>query len=136
MQAAEADPQAHTGTQGSAQSLTDQETDPLFQPWDLGQFRLKHRIVYAPLTRCRALDPRNVPGENMLEYYSQRARGCEGGLIIAEATSFSATGHGCELQAPFIYEMAVKSCGSYFEWARPAAFPHLLTACWDHGCVM
>ena len=74
------------------------QTGVLFQPWTIGQHKLKHRIVYAPLTRCRALEPGNVPGENMLEYYSQRARGCEGGFLIAEATVISSTGHGCDAE--------------------------------------
>ena len=85
---------ASKGLGGSTDSSQTLQTDPLFQPWTLGEHQLKHRIVYAPLTRCRALDPGYVPGDNMYEYYSQRARGCEGGLIIAEATVINNTGHG------------------------------------------
>ncbi|KAK9852132.1 hypothetical protein WJX84_008064 [Apatococcus fuscideae] len=42
----------------------------------------------------RAANPGHVPQGNAVEYYSQRARGCEGGLIITEATVVSETGHG------------------------------------------
>lgn len=64
----------------------------LFQPLSFGQARLQNRIVYAPLTRCRATG--NVPQDNAIEYYTQRARGCEGGLIITEATVISEDGRG------------------------------------------
>lgn len=66
----------------------------LFQPWTLGKYTLKHRICYAPLTRCRATLPGHVLGDNAVEYCSQRARGSEGGLIITKATVISETGHG------------------------------------------
>lgn len=64
----------------------------LFQSHKLGPFNLSNRIVYAPLTRCRAID--SNPQDNMLEYYQQRARGSEGGLILAEGTVISETGFG------------------------------------------
>lgn len=79
--------------QGSG-SATSQDVDLLFQPWKLGHQELKTRIVYAPLTRCRAANPGLVPQENAVEYYSQRARGCQGGLILTEGTIISETGHG------------------------------------------
>ena len=66
----------------------------LFQPWKLGRYELKTRIVYAPLTRCRAANPGLVPQDNAIEYYSQRARGSEGGLMLTEGTIISETGHG------------------------------------------
>ncbi|CAK0770085.1 hypothetical protein CVIRNUC_003732 [Coccomyxa viridis] len=47
-------------------------------------------MVYAPLTRCRALG--TVPCEGAQKYYKQRA--LKGGLMITEATTVSATGHG------------------------------------------
>jgi N-ethylmaleimide reductase len=33
------------------------DTAPLFQPYRLGPFNLRHRIVMAPLTRSRARRP-------------------------------------------------------------------------------
>ena len=72
----------------------------LSTPLPLGAIALSHRVVMAPLSRFRAELPGDVPGDLMLEYYSQRAS--EGGLIIAEATTVSATGRGY-LGAPGIY---------------------------------
>jgi N-ethylmaleimide reductase len=65
---------------------------PLFTPIAIGSFELKHRIVMAPLTRSRARQPGDVPGELMREYYTQRAS--DGGLIITEATTICTTGRG------------------------------------------
>lgn len=67
-----------------------EDVKPLFQPFKLGSFDLKHRIVYAPLTRCRATD--TVPIKEAALYYSQRAT--EGGLMISEGTITSVQGHG------------------------------------------
>ncbi len=40
---------------------------PLFQPFELGRFKLEHRLVYPPLTRLRATID-NVPVPIMAEY--------------------------------------------------------------------
>lgn len=64
----------------------------LFEPTDLGALNLEHRVVMAPLTRMRALQPGNVPGTLNAEYYAQRAT--PGGLLIAEATQISQQGQG------------------------------------------
>ena len=64
----------------------------LFSPVQLGAHRLNHRIVMAPLTRMRATQPGNVPGELNARYYAQRASA--GGLLITEATQISQTGQG------------------------------------------
>ncbi|BDD63672.1 hypothetical protein MPDQ_000590 [Monascus purpureus] len=59
----------------------------LFQPLRLGKFQLKHRIVLAPLTRCRATEESPgvyVPNGLSVEYYTQRAT--DGGLLISEAS--------------------------------------------------
>ena len=64
--------------------------DTLFTPVQLGALRLPHRVLMAPLTRCRA-EPGNVPGSLMAEYYRQRA---SAGLIIAEATAVTPRGFG------------------------------------------
>ncbi|MGY2237275.1 alkene reductase [Pseudomonas gingeri] len=61
----------------------------LFTPARIGQLRLAHRVVLAPLTRLRT-EEGDVPGDLMVEYYAQRAS--RGGLLIAEATSVSPMG--------------------------------------------
>ena len=71
------------------------ENSALFKPLAIanGGITLKHRIVHAPLTRNRGVaqnpisTPDNpnrvwVPGDLVVEYYSQRAT--EGGLMISE----------------------------------------------------
>ncbi|KAI7847122.1 hypothetical protein BDC45DRAFT_573393 [Circinella umbellata] len=44
----------------------------LFQPIKVGNHQLKHRFVFAPLTRFRS-DENHVPTDLQAEYYSQRA---------------------------------------------------------------
>lgn len=72
--------------------------DPLFQPLKFGDYELKHRIVYAPLTRCRAIG--TVPVPEAALYYEQRAT--DGGLLISEATCISPAAHGYP-EVPGIY---------------------------------
>src|ERR1700727_1294043 len=67
-------------------------TNALFKSVQLGSTRLKHRVVMAPLTRSRSIQPDGIPGDLMLEYYSQRTS--EGGLIISEATQLSVASRG------------------------------------------
>ena len=73
----------------------DHSSSRLFQPLTIanGRIKLKHRVIYAPMTRNRGL-PLNNPTSNqspirawypdklMAEYYGQRAN--EGGLLISE----------------------------------------------------
>jgi len=66
------------------------EAAPFFQSFKLGNLELGHRIVYAPLTRCRAVG--TVPQENMVLYYGQRAS--PGLLMVTEATVVAPEGHG------------------------------------------
>jgi 12-oxophytodienoic acid reductase len=53
----------------------------LLTPYQLGPFHLAHRIVHAPLTRCRA--PGGVPLPETAVYYAQRST--KQGLLISEA---------------------------------------------------
>ena len=62
----------------------------LFTPLQIGDLHLPHRIVMAPLTRCRASAGR-VPNELMATYYRQRASAA---LILSEATSVTPMGVG------------------------------------------
>uniref|UniRef100_A0A0D9WN92 NADH:flavin oxidoreductase/NADH oxidase N-terminal domain-containing protein n=1 Tax=Leersia perrieri TaxID=77586 RepID=A0A0D9WN92_9ORYZ len=64
---------------------------PLLTPYKMGQFDLSHRVVLAPLTRCRSYGHVPQP-QHAAVYYSQRAT--RGGLLITEATGVSATGEG------------------------------------------
>lgn len=73
--------------------MTSHSTPPsLFAPIAIGNLNLKHRVVMAPLTRSRSVQPGNVPGDIMVEHYSQRAS--DGELIISEASSVSAKSVG------------------------------------------
>ena len=62
----------------------------LFSPYMMGKFNLSHRVVLAPMTRCRALN--GVPQPALAEYYSQRST--VGGFLISEGTIISDTGAG------------------------------------------
>lgn len=63
----------------------------LFDRYRIGTLPLKNRIVMAPMTRARALQPGNIPSALMAEYYRQRA---SAGLIVTEATQISPEGQG------------------------------------------
>ncbi|MGA2753549.1 MAG: alkene reductase [Terracidiphilus sp.] len=63
----------------------------LFQPVQLGPYRLRHRMVMAPLTRSRSIQPGNIPSAINAYYYAQRASAA---LIISEATQISQQGQG------------------------------------------
>lgn len=62
----------------------------LFDPLNLGAWKLSNRIIMAPLTRARAGRER-IPNALMAQYYVQRA---SAGLIISEATSVTPMGVG------------------------------------------
>ncbi|MEM6394163.1 MAG: alkene reductase [Planctomycetota bacterium] len=66
-------------------------TDALFTPHTLGLLQLPNRIVMAPMTRCRATLPGEVPNDLMATYYAQRSTA---GLIISEATHVCPGGLG------------------------------------------
>ena len=70
----------------------------LSTPFQLGPFRLAHRVVMPPLTRMRSTN--GVPSPLAATYYGQRAT--DGGLIIAEASQISQQGQGYP-QTPGIY---------------------------------
>ncbi|GGF01382.1 alkene reductase [Aliidongia dinghuensis] len=72
----------------------------LFSPVKIGPYEIAHRVVMAPLTRMRS-EPGDIPGDLMVEYYSQRAS--QGGLIVSEATPVSVRGNGYA-GAPGIYD--------------------------------
>lgn len=73
----------------------------LFDALPVGPLTLPHRILMAPLTRCRA-NAEHIPSALMAEYYTQRA---SAGLIMAEATMVMA-GHSAFWREPGIYSEA------------------------------
>lgn len=66
-----------------------QPTTSAFDPLSVGSFRLRNRIVMAPMTRSRAHG--TLATSDMATYYAQRA---SAGLIITEGTQPSAIGQG------------------------------------------
>ncbi|KAI1797050.1 hypothetical protein LXA43DRAFT_1057409 [Ganoderma leucocontextum] len=71
----------------------------LFQPIQVGDVKLNHRVVLAPQTRFRA-NKDQVPGDISVEYYKQRASASvPGTLLITEAAYVSAFANN----APKIY---------------------------------
>ena len=90
------------GSKLRAQEMTMKSHDhqKLFSPTQIGPITLSHRVVMAPLTRSRSLQPGDIPSDLIREYYTQRAS--DGGLIISEATSISIAGRGW-LGAPGLY---------------------------------
>jgi N-ethylmaleimide reductase len=66
-----------------------QKVNKILTPYSKNGFKLKSRLVMAPMTRSRAID--NLPNELMEEYYGQRTGA---GLIITEGTSPMPNGLG------------------------------------------
>src|SRR6476659_5312827 len=66
--------------------------EALFQPLQVGPYKLAHRVAMAPLTRMRAERESFAPRPLNAEYYGQRAT--QGGLIIAEASPVLSHGRG------------------------------------------
>ncbi|KAK9275400.1 hypothetical protein L1049_022664 [Liquidambar formosana] len=62
----------------------------LFSPYKMGKFNLSHRVVLAPMTRCRAIN--GIPNPALAEYYTQRST--HGGFLITEGTLISPTAAG------------------------------------------
>src|SRR5262245_53441347 len=74
--------------------------DTLFEPFRLGPYLLKNRVVMSPMTRSRS--PGEVPNALNAEYYAQRANA---GLIVVESTAVSAQGLGW-IDSPGVYTRA------------------------------
>ena len=64
----------------------------LFQPIQVGEIKLLHRVVLAPQTRLRNT-AEHVPTDLGLEFYTQRAS-IPGTLLITEATFISPQASG------------------------------------------
>jgi N-ethylmaleimide reductase len=59
----------------------------LFTAKKVGAYKLSHRVVLAPMTRLRTIQPGDIPSPMMADFYGQRAS--EGGLEIIEGVSIS-----------------------------------------------
>lgn len=73
-----------------AETTADKGAAALFSPYKMANFSLSHRVVLAPMTRCRALN--EIPNEALVEYYTQRST--PGGFLITEGTLISSTAAG------------------------------------------
>ncbi|KAI3789984.1 hypothetical protein L2E82_02793 [Cichorium intybus] len=73
-----------------AETTPSADNPTLFSPYKMGKFNLSHRVVLAPMTRCRALN--SIPNQALVEYYKQRATA--GGFLITEGTMISPTSAG------------------------------------------
>ena len=102
----------------------------LFRPVELGSTRLKHRVVMAPLTRARSIQPGSIPGDLMLEYYTQRAS--DGGLIISEAAQLSLAASGWH-GAPGMYSDAQIDGWKKIVDAVHAKGSHIFAQLWHPG---
>ena len=104
--------------------------NPLFTSVSLGRLSLTHRIIMAPLTRSRSVQPDSVPGDLMREYYEQRVS--DGGLIIGEATNISLTSRGW-LGAPGLYSDAQVAGWKKITDAVKSRGGHMFAQLWHTG---
>ena len=59
----------------------------LFTSNKVGAYTLSHRVVLAPMTRLRTIQPDDIPSPMMADFYGQRAS--KGGLVLIEGVSIS-----------------------------------------------
>ena len=71
----------------------------LYSPLEMGDLRLRNRIVMAPMTRSRARQDDDAVSELQANYYGQRG---DAGLIVTEGVHPSADGKGYN-RTPGIY---------------------------------
>lgn len=63
----------------------------LLRPINIGDLKLKNRVIMAPMTRNRADNEYNAPTDLHTKYYQQRA---SAGLIIREGSQISYEARG------------------------------------------
>jgi N-ethylmaleimide reductase len=88
----------------------------LFTPIRVGPYALSHRVVLAPMTRLRTLQPGDIPSPMMADFYGQRAS--EGGLEIVEGVSISIPARSYYGAASFYHD------GQMEGWEAVAAAVH------------
>jgi N-ethylmaleimide reductase len=104
---------------------------PLLEPYELGDLKLRNRVVMAPLTRTRADNPGHVPTDLMREYYEQRA---SAGLIISEGTWVSENAQGW-YGAPGIYNEEQRAGWQAITDAVHARGGRIFVQLWHNGSV-
>jgi N-ethylmaleimide reductase len=80
--------------------------DKLFTAINVGNYSFAHRVVLAPMTRLRTLQPGDIPSPMMADFYGQRAS--DGGLVIIEGTSISLTARSYLGAASFFHDDQVE----------------------------
>jgi len=103
----------------------------LFSPLSLGSLTLPNRIIMAPLTRCRALQPGDIPWALNAEYYQQRA---SAGLIISEATQISPQGKGYAYTPGIYSEAQIQGWRKVTEAVHQAG-GHIFAQLWHVGRI-
>ncbi len=103
----------------------------LSQAIKIGDVELANRIFMAPLTRMRAYQPGDVPGDLQARYYAQRAGA---GLIISEAAQISPQGKGY-MATPGIYSAEQVQGWRQVTAAVHAAGGHMACQLWHVGRV-
>ncbi|TFK90916.1 FMN-linked oxidoreductase [Polyporus arcularius HHB13444] len=83
------------------QQFEDSDRPGLFQSIRVGDVELTHRVVLAPMTRCRAND-HGIHTDLAVEYYRQRAS-MPGTLLITEPSYVSRPAEGVSPHAPGVY---------------------------------
>jgi N-ethylmaleimide reductase len=106
-------------------------TQPLLEPYRLGDLELRNRIVMAPLTRTRAANSGHIPTDLMREYYEQRATA---GLIISEGTWVSEAAQGWH-GAPGIYNSKQGAAWRSITDAVHAQGGRIFAQLWHQGAV-
>lgn len=96
----------------ASKSIVPAETR-LLKPLKVGKVQLKHRIVYAPLTRYRN-DTDSVATPMMRKYYADRAV-VPGTLVISEATGVSHIDEGEERLPGFVSDAQVEAWRSVID---------------------
>ncbi|HVW69091.1 MAG TPA: alkene reductase [Steroidobacteraceae bacterium] len=102
----------------------------LFEPVQLGAYRLRNRIVMAPLTRSRA-NSDGTPTPLMAEYYAQRA---SAGLVIAEGTNISPQARGYAF-TPGLYDSSQVAAWQAVTKAIHAKGGHVFVQLWHVGRI-
>eukprot|EP00252_Welwitschia_mirabilis_P017457 TRINITY_DN3868_c0_g1_i1.p2 TRINITY_DN3868_c0_g1~~TRINITY_DN3868_c0_g1_i1.p2 ORF type:complete len:147 (-),score=8.26 TRINITY_DN3868_c0_g1_i1:1188-1628(-) len=74
----------------AASTVMEDSTPDILSPLAFSDFQLSHRVVLAPVTRCRALN--SVPQPAHVTFYSQRTT--NGGFLITEANAVSPKAFG------------------------------------------
>jgi N-ethylmaleimide reductase len=76
--------------------------DKLFSPITVGPYTLSHRVVLAPMTRLRTIQPCDIPSPMMVDFYGQRAS--SGGLVIIGGVSISSSARSYLGAASFFHD--------------------------------